>query len=100
MNPKPVPTAKFRLGRIVSTSNVLEVITNEDILAGITQHQAGDWGDVPPEDRLANDKALIDGTRVLSAYRSCQGVVFWITGIYLHLNREGFNAIDSRGTNL
>ena len=78
MNGKPIPIAKFRLGRIVSTPRALEVITDEDILAGITRHQAGDWGEVPPEDRLANDQALVDGTRVLSAYRSRQGATFWI----------------------
>jgi len=39
-----MPPAKFRLGRI--TQNALLRLTNEDILKGIQQHLAGDWGDV------------------------------------------------------
>ena len=46
--------------------------------AGITRHLTGDWGEVPPEDRIANDRALVEGTRILSAYSSANGVKFWI----------------------
>jgi hypothetical protein len=74
---KTVPSAKFHLGRIVATPHALETIPSEDILAGIARHQAGDWGDVPPEDAAANDRALVDGTRILSAYRSAKGITFW-----------------------
>jgi len=78
MSAKTIPSAKFRLGRIVSTPHALEVIPNEDILASIARHQAGDWGEVPPEDATANNCALVDGTRILSAYRSSKGTKFWI----------------------
>jgi hypothetical protein len=53
-------------------------LTQEDILIGIQRHQAGDWGDVCAEDRLANDCALVQGTRVLSVYHSAARVKFWI----------------------
>jgi hypothetical protein len=46
-------------------------------MAGIRRHEAGDWGEVTPEDRHANDRALMEGTRILSAYYS-SGVRFWI----------------------
>jgi hypothetical protein len=78
MSAKAIPTAKFRLGRIVSTSHALEVLGNEDILAGITRHQAGDWGEISDSDRQANDRALVHGTRLLSVYHSSKGVKFWI----------------------
>jgi hypothetical protein len=78
MSAKAIPIAKFRLGRIVATPNALSVLPSDDILVGIGRHQAGDWGELPEEDRTANDEALVHGTRLLSAYRSAKGVKFWI----------------------
>jgi hypothetical protein len=70
--------AKFRLGRIVSTSNALSQLTHEDILTAIQRHQAGDWGDVDQHDQQANNQALIEGTRLLSVFYSQRGIRFWI----------------------
>src|SRR5476651_492400 len=70
--------AKFRLGRIVSTPNALESITQDDILTAIGRHQSGDWGDVCAEDRKANDESLVDGTRILSVYHAANGTKFWL----------------------
>jgi hypothetical protein len=70
--------AKFRLGRIVSTPNALDSITQDDILAAIGRHQSGDWGDVCPEDRKANDESLVDSTRILSVYHAANGTKFWL----------------------
>jgi len=78
MSANVVPLAKFRLGRILSTPNALAHISNEDILNAIQRHQGGDWGDVNAEDSTANDRALIDGSRVLSVYHAADGVKFWI----------------------
>ena len=78
MNLESLPMAKFRLGQIVSTPNALLQLTHEDILAGIRRHQAGDWGEVDGHDRAANDRALRDGTRLFSVYRSAAGTKFWI----------------------
>jgi hypothetical protein len=77
MSAKAVPIALFRLGHIVATPHALEVLANEDIQTGITRHMGGDWGEVSPDDHSANDLALIEGTRILSVYRS-KGVKFWI----------------------
>ena len=73
-----LPTAKFRLGHIVATPNALARLTNEDILRGIQRHQAGDWGDVDEHDRQVNDRALVEGTRILSVYHAANGTKFWI----------------------
>ena len=43
MSTKPYPVARFRLGQIVATPNALAHLTQDDILAGISRHQSGDW---------------------------------------------------------
>ena len=73
-----IPIAVFRLGRIVATPNALQNLLQEDIHTGLQRHQAGDWGELDNADREANDRALIDGTRILSAYRAAKGTRFWI----------------------
>jgi hypothetical protein len=73
-----LPLAKFRLRHIVSTPNALSQLTEEDILMGIQRHQAGDWGDLDADDKAANDQALIQRTRILSAYCAANGTRFWI----------------------
>lgn len=77
MNAPNPSIAKFRLGRIVATPNALARLTQDDILNGIQRHQAGDWGDVPEENRTENELSLEKGFRLLSVYRSAQGVAFW-----------------------
>jgi hypothetical protein len=78
MNANSYPTAKFRLGRIVTTPGALARLTQEDILHGIQRHQSGDWGDLDDEDRQTNDQALVNGARIFSVYRAANGTRFWI----------------------
>ena len=78
MSLQTYPIAKFRCGKIVSTPNALSQLTQEDILMGIRRHQAGDWGDVDDDDRQANERALIEGTRLWSVYHVANGVKFWL----------------------
>lgn len=66
------------LGRTVITPGAIAVLANTDVLAALARHAVGDWGDVCGEDRCANDEALRTGARLLSAYRTCEGVKFWI----------------------
>ena len=44
----------------------------------IARHFAGDWGDLDADDRRANDRAVRDGSRLLSAYQTAAGRV-WLT---------------------
>ena len=76
MSALPCPT--FPLGQLVATPNALEHITQDDIMAALQRHVAGDWGDVCGEDKQTNDCALAEGTRILSAYRAANGTKFWI----------------------
>ena len=78
MTVRTIPVAVFRLGRLVSTPKALRSLTEEDILRGIQRHQAGDWGELSAEDWEANDRALTQGGRILSAYSAQSGTKFWI----------------------
>lgn len=66
------------LGRLVMTRGVAAEIPLDEILIALGRHQRGDWGEVPPEDAAANDRALRKGGRLLSAYRTAHEVRFWI----------------------
>jgi hypothetical protein len=69
---------KFALGRTVITRNALTVLTHEDVLAALSRHAVGDWGDLDAEDRAANEAALLDGSRLVSVYRSAAGQRFYV----------------------
>jgi hypothetical protein len=55
--------AKFILGRIVATPNALNQIPNNEILNALSRHVRGDWGELDPEDREANEHAVRQGER-------------------------------------
>ena len=68
----------FDLGQIVATPGALETTTNEQRLCYLARHSIGDWGHVCGEDWNANDEAVKDGDRILSAYpidpaKPCKG---------------------------
>lgn len=71
---------KFPLGQIVATPGALEALqesgqTPEFFLA---KHIRGDWGEVCTDDARLNDQALVDGSRLLSAYRTLKNTRIWI----------------------
>jgi hypothetical protein len=72
--------ALFSLGRLVATPGALVALerSGETAFAFFHRHEIGDWGEVPPEDRQANDQALVDGERLLSAYRTRLGTRLWV----------------------
>ena len=47
-------------------------------LTFLARHSAGDWGDLSDEDRELNEQAVIDGSRILSAYHTKNGTKIWI----------------------
>ena len=68
---------RFPLGQVAITANASLQLSTEEVLNAISRHAAGDWGDLCPEDMLANDAALNHGGRLLSAYG--QGKYrFWV----------------------
>ena len=68
----------FPTGQIVATPGSLASLTQAEIIRALARHVSGDWGDVCPEDQEANDRALVEDTRLLSAYRNQAGQKFWI----------------------
>jgi hypothetical protein len=69
---------KFPLGRIVATANLLTKVSEADIARALQRHQIGDWGDVCAEDRASNERALVNGTRLVSGLSDLRGDKFWI----------------------
>lgn len=71
------PLSRFRLGQLVATANATVRLSTEEVLSGLRRHASGDWGDLSPEDTLANDAALQLGGRVFSAY-GFGAARFWV----------------------
>ncbi len=73
-------TKKFSLGRIVSTPGALHALQDSGQSASefLARHVTGDWGDLDDEDKSLNNAALIDGSRLLSAYQTRKGEKLWV----------------------
>jgi len=71
---------QFSLGQIVATPGALEALqkSGQSAIEFLERHARGDWGDVCDEDRQANAHALLDGSRILSAYRTSVGDKLWV----------------------
>lgn len=65
-------------GHLVATPGVLGAIPKPELLAAFRRHMGNDWGDVCEADWKQNDWALKNGERLLSSYKSKNGVKFWI----------------------
>ncbi len=70
-------TVRFSLGQTVITANASLQLATEEVLTALKRHASGDWGDLCPEDSLANDNALQHGGRLFSAYGQGDSR-FWI----------------------
>jgi hypothetical protein len=70
--------ACFHPGTIVSTPGVLTRVPPQELFAALTRHLSGDWGELDEHDWRANESALQDGSRLLSAYLTSTGETFWI----------------------
>ena len=74
------PAVQLCLGQLVATPAAIEAMghAGQDPAPLLARHRAGDWGEVDPDDAAANDRALRDGERVLSAYALKDGTRVWI----------------------
>lgn len=73
-----VRAEQFPLGRLLMTPGAQHEIPPSEMMQALRRHAHGDWGELDPEDRQANDRALKDGSRLLSAYHTKAGLKFWI----------------------
>lgn len=76
--------AKFLLGHLVASRGVHEWVDKNQMRSAllgdcITRHVNGDWGEVCDEDKVANDEALKNGERLLSAYTVADQKIWIIT---------------------
>jgi hypothetical protein len=72
--------ALFAPGRLVATPGALAALeeNGQGCAEYLEQHVRGDWGDLCPEDKQANDEAVADDLRILSAYRLNDGTKVWV----------------------
>ena len=75
-----IASPKFRLGKLVATPGALDALTEsgQSPMHFVTRHLQGDWGDCCPEDRQANEDALLNGDRLFSVYKTAKGVKIWV----------------------
>ena len=64
---------KFELGRVVMTRGVADEMEEDDAFQefcneALKRYVKGDWGDLSKKDKMANDKAVEIGERLLAAY--------------------------------
>ncbi len=64
----------FPLGRLVATPTISEASQQaprfqQFLQQCIQRHEGGDWGELTPEDTVANNQALKAGDRLLSKYQ-------------------------------
>jgi hypothetical protein len=70
----------FPLGQCVATPGALAALeeagqTPADFL---DRHIHGDWGQIHPDDKGANEQALQDGARIFSVYVTSKGAKLWV----------------------
>lgn len=68
---------RFQPGTVVVTIGAMNVATQEQLVALVRRHLAGDWGDVGAQDAKANEDAVKWQERVLSSYR-VNGEKLWV----------------------
>ena len=70
----------FPLGHVCATPAAMDLMEQLSLspLEFIVRHVFGDWGQVCEEDRNANQAALQNGTRLLSAYELPNGQRLWV----------------------
>jgi hypothetical protein len=70
----------FCPGQIVSTPGALAVLAEsaQEPAEFLSRHLNGDWGDLCEVDKQANDDALTEGDRLMSAYRTKADSRLWI----------------------
>ena len=71
---------KFDLGQVVATPEALRALeeSGQSPSFFLDQHVQGSWGEVCNEDKRLNDQSLLDGSRLLSAYKTLKGEKLWI----------------------
>jgi hypothetical protein len=72
---------KFNLGETCATPAVIQLAATHGLTLYryLRKHHCGEWGDLSDEDKAANDHALENGDRILSAYHIADRKIYIIT---------------------
>ncbi len=75
-----MPKPKFSLGQVVATPGALHALqeAGQSPAFFLEKHVVGDWGCLDAEDKDLNDRAVVEGSRILSAYKTLRGEKLWI----------------------
>jgi hypothetical protein len=75
-----VTTSRFPLGQMVMTQGAAAALEDaaQSPFEFLSRHQRGDWGDVCEDDRRENELSLRQGFRLLSVYRTKEGVKLYV----------------------
>lgn len=70
----------FQLGKTVATHGALDALqaNYQSPLEFFERHQHGDWSELSPEDREANELALKNGDRIFSVYHLKDRTKIWV----------------------
>ena len=81
--PNHYRTRMFRLGQLIATPAAIAALQAADTDPAdlLQRHVTGDWGDIDAEDRDENARAVVRGSRILSAYKlaATQATIWVIT---------------------
>ena len=71
---------RFALGQTFITPGAEEAIqiAGQTAIEFLRRHMSCDWGEVSEEDAQENEFSLMEGFRLLSAYRTGKGQKVWI----------------------
>jgi hypothetical protein len=70
-------TVNFPLGKTYMTRGIAHAIDEGQLDSGfvracLAKHTRGEWGDLDEHDRDANERALLDGSRIFSSYKTAE----------------------------
>ena len=73
-------SGRFSLGQVLATPGAIGALhaAQQCSTGFLNRHLSSNWGDVCAVDQQANDDALLNGERLLSAYRTKLGTKIWI----------------------
>ncbi len=76
----PLRKPLFELGQVVATPAALQAITDSGDETGdfLTRQAFGDWGSIFDEERQRNEAAPRTGERIMSEYRTGNGIKIWV----------------------
>jgi hypothetical protein len=61
---------------VLVTPGIIDKVSQIELLDALARHRTRDWGKVCPEDWAANDRAALNGGRIVSTFDTACGTRF------------------------